>query len=71
MHMVRHDQHEVCVPYSLRDPMFDRFEDAVCKPGIGKLVPPALLTTDRNEIMRFAWINPKRHIMWQVSAIRY
>ncbi len=50
--------------------MFDGFEDAVRDLGMCKLIFPALLAADGNEIMRFARINPKRHIMWQAFASR-
>jgi hypothetical protein len=60
----------MCVPSSLRVSIFDCFENAVGDLWICKLIFPALFAVDGNKIMRFAWINPKRDIMWQAFASR-
>ena len=69
MHMVRHQEYQTGVPNSLCVSMFDRFENSVRQRRLRELVLSALLIANRNEIVCFARIDPKRDIMRQSFAI--
>src|SRR5204863_1091507 len=65
MHVIWHQHLEMCVPNSLCISMFDRFENGLCEGAMCELILSALFAADRNKIVCFAGIDPKRDIMRQ------
>ncbi len=70
VHVIRHNHGQMCVPYALRIPVLDGFNNAICRDVVGKLVFPTKFAVQGNEVVRLARVNPQGNIVWQSFAIR-
>src|SRR5438128_3381771 len=71
MHMIRHNEYEMCVPDPFCVSMSGGFKNVVRGSWVRELVLPTLSTAYGNEVACFAGIDPQRNVVRQSFANSY